>query len=76
MLECSDGTYYIGKTQDLEKRLRQHNGYLKGGAKYTRSRRPVRMIFSESHRSLSMALKREFELKTLSREEKTKFLRA
>ena len=71
ILHCADGTYYIGKTTDLSRRLRQHNGELKGGAKYTRVRRPVTYCFKEEHATLSSALKREFELKRLSRQEKT-----
>ncbi|CAN5148426.1 GIY-YIG nuclease family protein [soil metagenome] len=71
ILTCADGTYYIGKTTDLKRRLRQHNGEIKGGAKYTRIRRPVRFCFTEEHDSLSNALKREIALKRLTRREKT-----
>ncbi len=70
IIECSDKTLYIGKTTNIEKRLRQHNGEIKGGAKYTRSRRPVKMILTEEHSSLSAALKREIELKKLDRTKK------
>lgn len=70
ILECSDKTLYIGKTTDIKKRLRQHNGEIKGGAKYTSGRRPVTLKFIEEHPSLSTALKREIELKKLDRDEK------
>lgn len=68
-LECSDGTYYIGATNDLERRLSKHNAG-KASA-YTRSRMPVRVIWSEVVGSKSDALKREAGLKKLSRNEKT-----
>lgn len=72
ILECADGTYYIGKTQDLENRLKAHNGEVTGGAKYTRGRRPVRIVYSEELKSTSEALKREFELKKLTKLQKQK----
>lgn len=70
ILECSDGTYYIGNTNNLEKRLREHNGELSGGAKYTRSRRPVRVVYCKNMDSESSALKKEIELKKLTRSQK------
>lgn len=69
ILQCSDGTLYTGSTKDLEKRVHAHNN-LKGGAKYTRARRPVELVYSESCESLSAARKREAEIKRLTREEK------
>lgn len=69
MLECVDGTYYTGFTIDLEKRVKAHNN-LKTGAKYTKSRRPVILVYFETYASKSVALKREFVLKQLTREEK------
>lgn len=66
---CSDGTLYTGITNDLEKRLRAHNT-LKAGAKYTKSRRPVTLAYHEKCASRSEALKREAEIKKLSRQEK------
>ena len=74
ILLCSDGTYYIGKTSDIKNRLRKHNGEIKGGAKYTRSRRPVSLVYSEEVLTLSDALKREIALKKLSRKEKEKLI--
>lgn len=69
MLECADQTLYIGYTTDLEKRLHQHNN-LKSGARYTKQRRPVKLIYSEVYGTLSEALKREYSLKQLTRSEK------
>lgn len=69
ILECVDGTYYIGSTNNLEKRLHEHN-YSKNGAHYTKIRRPVVLKYSETVSSLSEARKREAELKRLRRREK------
>lgn len=70
ILECSDKTLYVGKTTNIAKRLRQHNGEIKGGAKYTSGRRPVKIRYIEKHTSLSAALKREIELKKLDKNKK------
>ena len=69
ILECSDTTLYTGYTNDLEKRLAEHNGS-KLGAKYTKARRPVILKYSESFATKSEAMKRECEIKKLSRKEK------
>lgn len=74
IIECSDGTFYIGKTTDLTRRIRQHNGEIVGGAKYTRGRRPVKLLYSQKFNTLSEALKNEFYLKSLSRNEKEKII--
>ncbi|MFA6552444.1 MAG: GIY-YIG nuclease family protein [Candidatus Paceibacterota bacterium] len=69
ILECSDKSLYIGYTNNLEKRLHHHN-HSKSGAHYTKIRRPVVLKYSEKFRTLSKALKRECEIKKLTREEK------
>ena len=69
ILECSDGTYYIGSTNNLEKRLIQHNA-LKSGAHYTKIRRPVYLKYKEEYATLGEARKREAQLKKLTRSEK------
>lgn len=71
MLECADKTLYVGSTTDLKKRLYAHNN-LKSGAHYTKIRRPVVLKYSEEVENLSVARKREAELKRLTREEKLK----
>ncbi len=76
ILECSDKTFYIGKTVDIKKRLRQHNGEIKGGAKYTSGRRPVKLKYIEEHKTVTDALQREAKLKKLSRHEKIQLIRA
>lgn len=73
ILRCSDNTLYTGITTDLEKRLHEHN-HLPSGAKYTRSRRPVVCVYSESCDDRSAALKREMAIKKLSRLEKTRLI--
>lgn len=73
LLECADGTLYTGYTTDLARRLKRH-GEGKG-AKYTRSRLPVRLVYSEACASKSEALKREYEIKQLTRAEKFALVR-
>ncbi len=69
ILKCADATLYTGITNDLEKRIVAHNT-LKTGAKYTRARRPVVLVYSKKCKNKSVALKKECVLKKLSREEK------
>ncbi|HFQ13714.1 MAG TPA: GIY-YIG nuclease family protein [Gammaproteobacteria bacterium] len=64
MLCCSDGSWYTGITTDPERRLRQHNGGSRG-ARYTRSRRPVRLVYQEACADRSSALRREYAIKQL-----------
>lgn len=69
ILECSDKTLYTGIAIDLNRRIDEHNNS-KLGAKYTKSRRPVRIVYSKKFRNRSLASKEEFRIKTLSRKEK------
>lgn len=69
ILKCADKTLYTGITVDLERRLREHNN-TKLGAKYTRARRPVKLVYSKKFRNRSLALKGENRIKKLSRSEK------
>jgi putative endonuclease len=71
MLQCADGTLYTGITTDLERRVDEHNTK-RTGARYTRARRPVTCVHSEVLETRSAALKRELEIKKLSRTEKLK----
>lgn len=68
ILKCADGTLYTGWTNDLDRRLTAHNAG-KGG-KYTRSRRPVSLIYYETYDTKEEAMRREWAIKQLSREEK------
>ncbi len=70
LLECADGTFYCGWTNDLESRIRTHNEGR--GAKYTRGRRPVRLVYCEEFSSREEAMSREWHIKRMSREEKAR----
>lgn len=70
IVQCADGTYYTGKTWNIAQRVRQHNGGLSGGARYTKIRRPVTLKYFEKHLSHNLAAKRECEIKKLSHTEK------
>lgn len=69
IVECADKTLYSGITTDLERRIQEHNESPKG-AKYTRTRRPVRLLYTEEFATRSEALKREAAFKKLSRKGK------
>jgi putative endonuclease len=73
ILECADKTLYAGCTNNLEKRLQQHNGS-KQGAHYTKTRRPVTLQYSETFSNLKDARKREHEIKSWRREKKLTLL--
>ena len=70
LLQCADRSLYAGVTTDLVRRLQQHNGQLAGGARYTKARRPVALVWSEACDSQSDAQQRECALRRLSREQK------
>ncbi len=69
ILLCADGTYYCGWTNDLDRRLRAHNSGK--GSRYTRTRRPVRMVYTEEFSTRQQAMSREWHLKRLSHAEKS-----
>ena len=73
IVECSDGTLYTGWTNDLDHRITAHN--MGAGAKYTRSRRPVKLVYRESFETQSEALRREAEIKKMSRTQKLLLIR-
>ena len=73
ILECADGTYYCGWTNDIDKRLRTHNAG-KGG-KYTRARLPVRLVHLETFPTKEEAMAREWQIKQLKREQKEELIR-
>jgi len=74
ILKCADQTLYTGLTTNLERRVREHNSS-RLGAKYTRIRRPVRLVFSKKFLNRSTAGKEEFRIKKLSRKEKLTFIK-
>jgi len=73
ILKCHDGTLYTGITVDLDRRVAEHNTS-KLGAKYTRTRRPVRLVYSKKYRTRITASKAEYRMKKLSRAEKLKLI--
>ncbi|WP_090728816.1 GIY-YIG nuclease family protein [Neptunomonas qingdaonensis] len=70
ILLCADGSLYTGITTDCDRRLKEHNESRTLGAKYTRTRRPVTMVWREDAGSRSLASKREYAIKQLSRAKK------
>lgn len=72
MLRCADGSLYTGWTNDLERRVKNHNLGL--GGKYTRSRRPVELVYFEPCETKEAAMSREWHIKRLKREEKLKLI--
>jgi len=74
ILECADGTLYTGWTEDLARRVRAHNAGR--GARYTRGRRPVRLVYWEAQPSRNAAQRREAALRRLSRTQKQQLIHA
>ena len=72
LLKCADGTLYCGWTNDLEKRIKTHNEGK--GAKYTRSRLPVMLAYSEEFETQIKAQRREYEIKQMTRQQKLKLI--
>ncbi len=72
ILECVDGTYYTGWTTDPERRVKQHNKGI--GARYTKTRRPVKLVYLEEQPDKITALKRELVIKKLKRAQKSKLI--
>jgi putative endonuclease len=77
ILKCADGSLYTGYTTDVSERLLDHNGESKKtGAKYTRGRRPVKVVYQEEFETRSEAMKREAAIKKLKRTEKEELIKA
>lgn len=72
ILECADGSLYCGYTNDVEARVKVHNSGM--GAKYTKPRLPVKVVYSEEFETKSEALKREAAIKKLTRKKKLKLI--
>jgi putative endonuclease len=75
ILECADGSFYVGCTNNLDRRLKQHNDS-KWGAHYTKIRRPVELKYSETFADLKTARRREAEIKSWRREKKLELIAA
>jgi len=74
IVQCADKTYYTGWTVDIKQRIKEHNSGK--GAKYTRARLPVRLVYQEKINEKSAALKREMEIKRLSRVQKAQLIKS
>ena len=74
ILRCADGTLYTGVARDVQRRVNEHNSDPTLGARYTRSRLPVALVYQESAASRSAACKREFTIKSMRRQEKLEFI--
>lgn len=72
IIECKDKTFYTGWTNHLQKRIKAHNDGK--GAKYTKSRLPVRLVYYEVYETKQEAMKREYAIKQLTREQKKKLI--
>lgn len=72
ILECKDGSYYTGWTNNLEKRIKDHNDGK--GAKYTKPRRPVVLAYYETFETKEEAMRREYAIKHMTRAEKDKLI--
>ena len=71
VVRCGDGTLYTGVTTDITRRVNEHNASPRG-AKYTKSRRPVTLVYSKAYPNKSLAMKAEYRFKQLTRAEKIK----
>lgn len=70
LVRCSDDSLYCGWTTDLKRRIDAHNGHISGGAKYTRGRRPVTLVYSESFHQKQEAQRREYAIKQMTKTKK------
>ena len=73
VLKCNDGTLYTGGTTNIQRRLKEHNTSARG-AKYTKTRRPVNIVYWKPYKDQSSAQKAEYEFKQLTREQKEKII--
>ena len=74
ILRCADESLYCGWTTNLEKRVDAHNGLITGGAKYTKGRRPVTLVYCESFRQKQEAQSREYAIKRLNKAQKLRLI--
>ena len=73
MVRCSDNSLYTGITTDIERRLHEHN-HKHNGAAYTRTRRPVKLVYQESFTTRAEAAQREYAIRTLPKQKKEKLI--
>jgi putative endonuclease len=70
IVQCADETLYTGVAIDVRRRINEHNGKLPKGARYTRARRPVQLVYKKKFKNRSEAAKEEFRIKKLTKQEK------
>lgn len=75
LVRCSDDSLYCGWTTDLKRRIDAHNGHISGGAKYTRGRRPVTLVYSESFHQKQEAQRREYAIKRMTKTKKLRLIK-
>lgn len=74
IVRCSDNTLYCGQTNNLQKRIDEHNFNKKKSAKYLRARKPVKLVYFEKYKTISEALKREYQVKQWKKNQKEKLI--
>lgn len=70
MIRCSDNSLYCGETNNLEKRIKEHNSNSSRSAKYVRARKPVKLVYFEKYSTIQLAMEREREVKKWKKEKK------
>ena len=75
LVRCSDDSLYCGWTSDLKRRIFAHNGHISGGAKYTRGRRPVTLVYAESFHQKQEAQRREYAIKRMTKTKKLRLIK-
>ena len=75
LVRCSDDSLYCGWTTDLKRRIDAHNGHIPGGAKYTRGRRPVTLVYAESFPQKQEAQRREYAIKRMTKTKKLRLIK-
>lgn len=75
LVRCSDDSLYCGWTTDLKRRINAHNGHISGGAKYTRGRRPVTLVYAESFHQKQEAQRREYAIKRMTKTKKLRLIK-
>ena len=75
LVRCSDDSLYCGWTTDLKRRIDAHNGHISGGAKYTRGRRPVTLVYAESFHQKQEAQRREYAIKRMTKTKKLSLIK-
>jgi len=74
ILRCFDNSLYCGQTNDLERRVKEHNFDIKKSSKYTRGRRPLKLVYFEKFKTKNEAMKREWEVKKWKKMKKEKLI--